>query len=68
MPLTPLISLSTVLHCTFISISAFCIRWIALLASPTRLPLCRHKVRVRISSVGWKLLFNRPKLRNFSSH
>jgi hypothetical protein len=55
MPLMPLMSVSTLVSCRFISIKAFCIRWIALLASANRLPLCRcrHSARaIRISSVG----------------
>jgi hypothetical protein len=53
MPLTPLMSLHTLLTCTFLSINAFCMRCIARLASATQFPLCRHNVRaIPISSVG----------------
>jgi hypothetical protein len=51
MSLTPLMSLSTLLSCTFISIKTFCNRWMALLA--ISLPRCRQKARaMRIASVG----------------
>jgi hypothetical protein len=53
MPLTPLMSLNTLLSCMFISVNTFCMRWTTLLASATRLPRCRQRARaIRISSVG----------------
>jgi hypothetical protein len=53
MPLTPLMSLNTLLSCMFISVNTFCMRCTTLLASATKLPRCRHSVRaIRISSLG----------------
>jgi hypothetical protein len=69
MPVNPLRSLSTVVSCTFISVSAFCMRCTHTPACCTYSARSRQQLRMaRISAVGRNDLLNSPYVCNFSNH
>src|SRR5271157_5138249 len=60
-PLVPVMSLSTWWSCRFIWLSAFCMCRMCSAAISSRLPRCRHRVRIaQIASGGRKLARSNP--------